>query len=537
VTVGAQTALPTRDERVVPTHRDVFTPPPGAPPGRGDALTHKQIRGSSLLLAGRGISTGVKFLAELLVVRYLATGEYGAWTYALSAVAFLRVLSGVGLNRAVPRFGPLHLERGEPREFFGVVGMVVGCILVTGLAIVAAFYAFPERVAALVGAGAGQNLYLLFIVVFLVPVEALDSVLTSLCAIFTDSRTIFVRRYLVAPGVRLALAFTLVALQAPVTVLAYGYLVAGLIGVAYYGWCVAGIMRREGLLRRVNLRSVRVPVRRVLSYTMPVAAADLMAVSMAAAGPLLLGYFAGMDQVALFQVVVPLAILNDVVHQSFGVMYEPAAARLLARGDRAELDRFYWRCAAWVAVLSFPFFALTFTAAEPLTVFLYGERYRDSAPILSLLAVGVFSHCAVGFNEAMLRVAGRLRWLLTINLAAAATNILLNVVLIRRFGALGAGIATGTSYLLFAVLKQCALRATAGISLFGRAYAVPYLAILGTVLPLIALRLLLPAHSLLLALAAVVAGGVVFAFARTSLTIRETFPELARSRALRLLLG
>ncbi|HZD03554.1 MAG TPA: hypothetical protein VE173_01510, partial [Longimicrobiales bacterium] len=51
-----------------------------------EEVSRQQIRGSGLLLAGRGFSTGLKFLSELIVVRYLATAEYGAWTYALSAV-------------------------------------------------------------------------------------------------------------------------------------------------------------------------------------------------------------------------------------------------------------------------------------------------------------------------------------------------------------------------------------------------------------------------------------------------------------------
>jgi len=50
--------------------------------------TRKQIRGSSLFLAGRFLSMGINFSAHVLMVRYLATAEYGALAYALAAVAF-----------------------------------------------------------------------------------------------------------------------------------------------------------------------------------------------------------------------------------------------------------------------------------------------------------------------------------------------------------------------------------------------------------------------------------------------------------------
>ena len=70
------------------------------------------------------------------------------------------------------------------------------------------------------------------------------------------------------------------------------------------------------------------------------------------------------------------------------LLFTPLAARLFARGDRAGIRELYWRTAAWMAVFSFPVFALTFVCAHELTVALFGERYASSAPVLALLALG-----------------------------------------------------------------------------------------------------------------------------------------------------
>jgi O-antigen/teichoic acid export membrane protein len=56
-----------------------------------------------------------------------------------------------------------------------------------------------------------------------------------------------------------------------------------------------------------------------------------------------------------------------------------------------------------------------------LTVLLFGERYVDAAPILSLLALGQFANAVIGFNAATLRVSGSLRWLLGVNVAAVVS--------------------------------------------------------------------------------------------------------------------
>jgi O-antigen/teichoic acid export membrane protein len=504
--------------------------------GSVDDLSRRQIRGSGLLLFGRGL-TALKFFAELLVVRYLSTTEYGSWTYALSAVVLLRGVATLGMNRAVIRFAPIHLERGERREFFEVLGFVLGSLTLASATLVGAFYALPGAVAAIAGVSEQQPIDLLFIVILLVPVEAIDDFLTGVCAAFTDSRTIFIRRYLLNPGLRLIVAVSLVVFQRPIEFLAYGYLFAGIAGITYYTWSVYVALRARGFIDVRHLRGWRLPTRKVLSYTLPVMTADLCAILMSTSGPLLLGYFSDMSAVALFKVVVPLVTLNMVVAQTFVVLFEPAASRLHARKDQEGLNSFYWHSAVWVAVLSFPAFALTFTASEPLTVLLFGDRYAGAAPILSILALGSFFESIIGFNAATLRVAGKLKWLVGTTVAATVVNLALNILLIPRWGALGAGIASGTSLTIYALFKQTGMRVGTGISAFDHHYAGPYATIALSGLFLLGVRLLWPEQVVVLVVAATLASVAVLLQARSKLSISETFPELSRFPLLKLFLG
>ena len=513
-----------------------------APPNRpqpkdsADVLTRRQIRGSGLLLAGRGFSSGLKFVAEIIVVRYLTTAQYGAWTYALAAVALLRGLSAFGLNRAISRFLPLHLERGEIGQFYGVLTFVGGGLLATGALVIAGFYAFPERIGALAGVSSSEPLAILFVLIFLVPIETIENALTSVCAAFGASRTIFVRRSLILPSLRLAAALALVLTGASVLLLAYGYIIAGALGIAYYAWSVTKAMRARGLLKGRFLRDIRVPVRRILSYTGPVMTADWCGVAMLSAGPLLLGYFADMSAVALFQVVVPVAALNMHVHQSFVLLFEPSAARLTARDDPRGLRELYWRSAVWVAVLTFPLFALTFTAAEPLTVLLFGQRYAAAAPILSLLALAHFVNTMAGFNGATLRAAGEVRWLVGVNVVSAAATVLISAALIPSLGALGAGMGTAVGYVLYTVLKQTALRIATGVPALHAAHLGPYAA-MGAVAVLCGIvRIRWPDNVWVIGACVVLGSLAVYASARVSLSVKETFPELMRVPILRTIL-
>jgi len=79
------------------------------------------------------------------------------------------------------------------------------------------------------------------------------------------------------------------------------------------------------------------------------------------------------------------------------------ASRLFARGDHAALRADYWRTAAFLAVASFPVFAMTGPFASTTTVFLFGQRYEDSAVILAVMSAGYYLNSALGFNMVTLQ--------------------------------------------------------------------------------------------------------------------------------------
>ncbi|MBW3541416.1 MAG: oligosaccharide flippase family protein, partial [Planctomycetes bacterium] len=69
------------------------------------------IRGSSLLLAGQGVSKLANFAAHVLIVRVLSQSSFGAFAYALALAQLGARLADFGLHRAVSRFVPIDLEQ------------------------------------------------------------------------------------------------------------------------------------------------------------------------------------------------------------------------------------------------------------------------------------------------------------------------------------------------------------------------------------------------------------------------------------------
>ncbi len=499
-------------------------------PGSGAApqgeLT-RQVRGSSLLLVGKVISVLVNLLVQVLIVRYLTKSDYGAFAYALSLVTMASTVVTLGLDRGVSRFLALYDEEHDQRKLLGTIVLQAGVILCLGLSAVVLAIGLQGwlRSSAIDDPVAVS---ILLILVLLAPIEAYDGLMVNVFAVFARPGAIFFRRHVLTPLLRLSVVGVLILAGRDVEFLAIGYVLTGLIGVALYTGLLVRLLRQRGLLTGVRANGVSMPIRAMFAFCLPLLTTDLLFVLMNTTDVILLGRYGGAEDVAAYRVVQPAARVNQLVFTSFAVLFTPLMARMFARKDEEGASTLYWHTAVWVAVFSFPLFALTFSFAGPLTVTLFGERYASSATYLSLLAGGYYINAALGFNGTTLRMLGLVRYSVTVSLIAAAVNVVLNFALIPRHGALGAAIATALTLVGHNALKQTGLRLGTGITIFDWRYLRIYLVIVASAGLLLGVQVLFDPHLAVGAVLVAATSFLVLLVGRSELDVGDTFPEVLR---------
>lgn len=505
---------------------------PSNNPGEAKHATRKQIRGSGLLLAGRCVSLVLNFVTQVLIVRYLSKSDYGAWAYCLSLIALFQAFSSLGLKRAITRFVPIYHEEEDYGKMFGTILLVIISIIVTGMLFAGGVHLAPDSISLMMKDNS-EVIKILLVMIFIVPAQAIDGILIGIFACFSKSRVIFFRRYLLAPFFKLLVVVAIMYFESSVILLAYGYLIVSVLGILIFLWLLMRLFRQEGLNQHFSLKTLDIPAKVIFAFTLPLLTTDLVQAVMHTTNTLLLGYFHTAEEVALFRVIIPLAHINTMVLASFGLLYTPMAARLYARQDYSGINGVYWQTAVWLAVLSFPVFALTFTSARPLTLMLYGDRYAESWLYLQIMAGAYYFHVLLGFNALTLTVLGKVRYVVIINIIALIINIALNLLFIPRFGALGAALGTGGSIVCHNLLNQLGLLKS-GINIFDRQYLYLYFAIIIATLILFMIQFVTDNIYIQIILI-MIASLIIVRISAHKLKIEETFPELMKVRALRIL--
>lgn len=513
---------------VAPGRADGRSPVAGPPAASGMGRAQaKQMRGSTLLLTGTLLASGVEFLTQIILVRYLSKEAFGAWSYGLALVALFVGVAQFEMRNAAARFIPVFLERREPRKLLGTVVLALGVagglgvLIATGVAVGVGLLGFRPT-------SDPRALHILLLVVALIPIQAVDSVFTGLFAAFGASKTIFLRQSVLAPALRLALVGALVIAGAGVEFLAVGYVAVTLVGVLLYATALRRILRAHAAPSIFEPARWDVPVREILSFAAPLLTTTLVWMLMESSDAILLGWFFDAPAVASFRVVLPLARMNGIVSSVFAVLFLPLAARAFERRDRAGMDDLYWRTALFMTVLSFPVLLVTACFAPAVTVGLYGEAYASSAPILTLLAVGYFFNTALGFNGLTVKVHGRLRYTVVIDVVAAVANVAVNLVLIPRFGPIGAAVGTASTLILHNVLKHVGLARLTPVPWFDRRYTRTYALLAAIAVAAVAVQAVLP-HGLWVAVIVAGIGGILgLLVSRRHLDLRVLFPEVER---------
>ena len=413
-----------------------------------------QLRGGSLLLLGRMLSKLANFGIQIAIVRLLTKDDFGAFAYGLAIALAGELVVKFGLGRGANRFIPDYAERGQHAEILGTLALTTSVIVVLG----SFSWALLWWISGLGWAGfpSGDGARVVLILAALAPIQALDTICIQTLACFSRPRTIFFRKHVLGPALRVSAVGVVFLAGGQTEMLAGAYFAAGFVGLVI---CIRLTLRElhtHGVLP-LPYGQWRVPWKPLFRFSLPLLSSDLVFITLTGVTTVLLMATHGETGVAAMRAVVPAAMLNTLVAQSFSILFMPAAMRVRAQQDYSELRKHHWQSTSWVTVLSFPIFALTFGVAPDLVPILFGAEYADSASLLALLAFGHYLSVCMGFNGQMLQVLNRVRAIVWTDLISIVTSLTLAVLLCPQYGALGAAIAVTAARVFGSMGRQVVL--------------------------------------------------------------------------------
>ncbi len=166
----------------------------------------------------------------------------------------------------------------------------------------------------------------------------------------------------------------------------------------------------------------------------------------------LIGYFNGAFDAGLYNAAIPIVLLMRFVPELFLRLFFPLVTKEFSRNRLKIIRQLSQQVGKWIFILNLPVFLIMFFFPDAIINVLFGAEYIIVGKSLKILAVGGFISSLIWISNNLLSVIGKSKLLLTNLLFVSTLNILLNILLIPKYGLNGAAFATTISMIVLSLI-------------------------------------------------------------------------------------
>lgn len=395
-------------------------------------------RDALVAFAVRVLSAGLLYLTQIVLARWMGGYEYGIYVSVWTWVLILGAIPHLGLNLASIRLAPVYRETGDFERLRGLVHGTRMFAVASGTVVMAlgllGVWLFQNHI---------QSHFVLpiYLALVCVPLYALTDVQDGIGRGNAWMSIALVPPYILRPLLLLAAMLVSHAADLPMDA-------ATAAAAAIVATWLSGILQAFLLNRRMSETippgprasdfpawfKISLPLLAMMSAELLLQNTDILVVTRFMSPADVGIYFAASKTMALIMF----------VHYAVGSAVAHKFAALHARGDRDGLRDFVKDAVNWTFWPSLASAIVILVLGKPL-LSLFGPQFQTGYPVMSILVVGFLTRSAMGPAEYLLNMLGEQKLCAMVLFGAALLNIALNIILVPRFGLVGAASATAIS--------------------------------------------------------------------------------------------
>jgi O-antigen/teichoic acid export membrane protein len=402
----------------------------------------RAVKGISTVIVLSVLSSIVAYVMRIVLARYLQPAEYGLFYAVFTLVVFLLFFRDLGLHVALARFIPKFEVEKKYHEIKSAIYSTLGIqflatmVLVVVLGLLTPYLAtsyFKNPAAEII-------LYLLLLYVLTsVLFRVLKAVLQGFQLMLPFASCEFLKNVVVLIG-------SLVLLERGFGTLSpvIAYVIAPLLVFVM----LVPVLFKRYKFKDYATKNFKLISRKLLDFGVPVTLTGVGGKVIGYIDVLLLTYFVSITEVGVYNVVLPSALLILFVARSVVSVIVPLVSEMWAKRDTEQIAGLLFAMKKFSFVLLTPvILTLVLFAREFITLF-FGVEYVSGALALQIILIGTLFYVIGSINNGVITAIGRPKIVTKIVGLAAFLNIVFNVILIPKYGIVGAAFSTAVSYVL-----------------------------------------------------------------------------------------
>jgi len=386
------------------------------------------IGGTNVLIALSGI------ILLPLITKTLGAHDYGIWIQFNVTLSLIGAFTGLGLTYAMTRFLAAKTNREEiQEEFYSVFYLVPMVTLIASIVLIA----FAAPIAGAFFEGATNIVRIGALVI-------LASAFVSPCLGFLRSFR-QMKKYSIFT---IADTYGQIGLIAYLVLSGYGILAMVLAFLAVRVVILLGLFFL--IKRQVGIKMPHFSrIREYLSFSVPTIPGNISAWVVSSSDRYVIGYFLGAASVGVYSAGYALGAVPLMAAGVLGFVLPPTLSKLYDEGRMDEVKMYLTYSLKYSLALAIPFVFGAALLAEPvLRLFSTAEIASEGYFVLPVIALGTLFFAAYVPIMHIIVLVKKTRITGAIWIVCALVNLGLNILIVPRWGILGAAITTLIAYAL-----------------------------------------------------------------------------------------
>ncbi|CAK8716566.1 hypothetical protein KKHLCK_05695 [Candidatus Electrothrix laxa] len=406
-------------------------------------------KGSMITMVGGFLGKALSLLLRFLIIRLLGAKYFGLYAIGTMTVELIRIIASIGLPRGGMRFVARSLGSEKPEQVQSIIftSLVIPALLslVSGVAL---FYSADLLAGQWYHTPELAEIFKIF--AWSIPCLTLLKAGTELSRGFFTTRFAVLAENIVVPVLLLCFFAGFYLVRHDFISLLYAYILANALGAGcglfFLYRQLRTVMRAKPFLQKRPRWSKGKFNSEVVRYSLPLFLSGITGILMNSIDIFMLGRYVSADQVGIYAAASMIAVfLLTTLIIPMNSMFAPLVAGKHGSGDITSIHRLYVATTRWMFFFATPPVVIIIIGHSSIMAVFGQDFIEDGGTVLQILILGHFVNCLTGGVGQILSMAGHPKKELFANILVAVLNISLNVILIPRFGLVGAAAATSSS--------------------------------------------------------------------------------------------
>ncbi|MBN1763791.1 MAG: oligosaccharide flippase family protein [Sedimentisphaerales bacterium] len=430
------------------------------------------LKGGTVNLVG-GFSVQILSLAGVFLATHLVSIEsFGIYALGLAVVFFFRPLGQLGLERGVLKYVAEYRFSENPEEVYRALSTALRIGIPVNFTFATVLLLLDPIIAEQIFSKAELN-GIISIIAFSLPVLFITDIFLFSLRACRDMKSYY---YCYNLRQIIFIIVVLIFFNSPhvkgVKHLAWAYLSSAIFSGLFGGWLFARRFSMKQILRSSFIHPLS---RALLRFSLYQVFSSVLNNLLLHFDILLIGYFLPAGGVGVYRIASRIAEMILIFLRAIRGIFAPIISVLFSQGRIKELGQLFSVTTRWICTLTLPLFFIIVLFPDPI-LSLFGQDYQEGTGVLMVLSAGQIINALAGAVGFMLVMSGFAGMHLVSDVVVLLLNLVMNLLLIPRFGIMGAGIATASSIAVGNLIRLYLVYIKIGVQPYSRAFIKPLLA-------------------------------------------------------------